>query len=83
MITKTVFSIMIAQKKWFIKGEYFWIFMAVAKSEKEEMKGRDLMRTSKWISQLSTESPRRVWHAPPSKLETVSRLVGLFPTISL
>lgn len=29
---------MIAQKKWFIKGEDFWIFMAVAKSEKEERK---------------------------------------------
>ena len=68
---------MVAQKGLFIKGEDLWTFMAVAKSEKEESKGGDLMRKLKPIFQSSAE------HVPPSKLEAVSKLVGLFPAISV
>lgn len=68
---------MVAQKALFIKGEDLWTFMAVAKSEKEESKGGDLMRKLKPIFQSSAE------RVPPSQLETVSTPVGLFPTISV
>lgn len=68
---------MVAQKELFIKGEDLWTSMAVAKSEKEASKGGDFMRKLKPICQASAE------HVPPSELETVSKPVGLFPTISV
>ena len=37
------------------------------------------MSKSKPVSQSSAELRRRVWHAPPSKLKTVSELVGFSP----
>jgi len=47
IITKIVFSVLIAQRILFIKGKDLWGFMAVAKERREESRERDSMRKSK------------------------------------
>lgn len=63
---------MTTQKKLFIKGEDLWSFMAVAKLEEGESKGRVLKRKLKPISQSSAELHRRA-STPPHQS---SRLVA-------
>lgn len=76
LLLKQYFPLQLQKKKPFTKGEDLW---QLQNQRREEKEGRDLMSKSKPVSQSSADLYRRVCHVPPSKLKTVSELVGFSP----